>query len=252
MMTEQIVGLQLYTVRDETAKDFKQTLQYVAEMGYPAVEFAGYGNIASRDMAALLADFGLRAASTHVSLTALNEDLERELNYCLDIGCTFLAVPWIGPEWRGAEGFRKLAPRLNEIGRLSKERGITLAYHNHSFEFEQQDGKYLLDILLDATDPDLVKLELDTYWATFAGADAVTYLRAHSGRVPLVHLKDMTADRNFAEVGDGTLDIPGYYRAARESGTRYFIVENDAPSIPSLESARRSLVNLNNIINETV
>jgi sugar phosphate isomerase/epimerase len=250
-MTEQIVALQLYTVRDETAKDFKQTLKYVAEMGYPAVEFAGYGNIASRDMAALLADFGLRAASTHVSLAALNEDVERELNYCLDIGCTFLAVPWIGDEWRGPEGFRKLAPRLNEIGRLSKARGITLAYHNHSFEFEQHDGQYLLDILLAATDPSLVKLELDTYWANFAGADPVAYLHAHNGRVPLVHLKDMTADRNFAEVGDGTLDIPGYYRAAKEVGTRYFIVENDAPSIPSLESARLSLVNLNNIINET-
>src|SRR5690349_10810379 len=81
-MTEQTVALQLYTVRDETAKDFKQTLKYVAEMGYPAVEFAGYGNIASKDMATLLADFDLRAASTHVSLAALNKDLERELNYC--------------------------------------------------------------------------------------------------------------------------------------------------------------------------
>jgi sugar phosphate isomerase/epimerase len=251
-MTEQIVALQLYTVRDETAKDFKQTLKYVSEMGYPAVEFAGYGNIASKDMAALLADFDLRAASTHVSLAALNEDVERELNYCLDIGCTFLAVPWLGPEWRTPEGFRKLAPRLNEIGRLSKERGVTLAYHNHNFEFEQQDGKYLLDQLLGATDPDLVKLELDTYWASYAGVDPIAYLHAHSGRVPLIHLKDMTADRNFAEVGDGTLDIPGYCRAAKEIGTHYFIVENDAPSIPSLESARRSLVNLNKIISEAV
>jgi sugar phosphate isomerase/epimerase len=250
-MTEQIVALQLYTVRDETTKDFKQTLKYVAEMGYPAVEFAGYGNIDSKDMAALLADFDLRAASSHVSLAALNEDLERELNYCLDIGCTFLVVPWLGPEWRGVESFRKLAPRLNEIGRLSKDRGITLAYHNHDFEFEQHDGKYLLDILLEASDPDLVKLELDTYWASFAGVDPIAYLREHTGRVPLVHLKDMTPERTFAEVGDGTLNISGYYRTAKEMGTRYFIVENDAPRIPSLESARRSLVNLNKIVSET-
>lgn len=247
-MANHSIGLQLYTVRDETAKDFKATLQYVAEMGYAAVEFAGYGGIGSKEMAGLLAEYGLRAASTHVGLPALEEDLDRELNYCLDIGCTFLVVPWLPPELRSAENFSKLAERLNEFGRHSKERGITLAYHNHDFEFAQHNGGYLLDSLLEATDPELVKLELDSYWAAYAGADPIAYLRKHAGRVPLVHLKDMTADRHFTEVGDGTLDIAGYYRAASEGGAQYFFVENDSPTIPSLESARRSLENLNRLL----
>ncbi len=250
-MTEQIVALQLYTVRDETARNFEQTLKYVSEMGYPAVEFAGYGDISSKDMAALLADLGLRAASSHVALSKLNADVENELNYCLDIGCTYLVVPWLPPEQRSQEDLRKLAPRLNEIGRLSKERGITLAYHNHDFEFVRSGGQYLLDMLLDTTDPAFVKLELDTYWAAFAGVDPVAYLHAHAGRIPLIHVKDMTADRHFSEVGEGTLNISSFCQAASEVGTRYYIVENDAPSIPSLESARRSLVNLNAILNKT-
>lgn len=247
-MSHSLVGLQLYTIRDETAKDFAKTLRYVSDMGYQNVEFAGYGNLSSKDMATLLADLNLRAASTHVGLHLLEEDFERELNYCLSIGCNFLVVPYITEEWRSEEGLRKLGARLNEFGRLSKERGITLAYHNHDFEFKQTNGKYLLDSLLEATDPNYVKLELDTYWAAFAGVDPAAYIRQHADRVKLIHLKDMTADRKFSEVGDGTLDIPGYIEAAKASDVAYYFVENDAPSIPSLESARRSFENLQKIL----
>ncbi|HEX4205998.1 MAG TPA: sugar phosphate isomerase/epimerase [Ktedonobacteraceae bacterium] len=247
-MTHQLLGLQLYTVRDETAKDFRQTLKYVAEMGYTNVEFAGYGNMPSKELATVLADLNLRAASTHVALNLLEEDLERELNYCLDLGCNFLVVPWISEEWRSAEGLRKLGTRLNEFGRVSQERGVTLVYHNHNFEFEQADGAYLLDTLLGVTNPDFVKLEFDTYWAAFAGVDPAAFMRKHAGRVALVHLKDMTPERTFTEVGAGTLDIAGYIEAAKASNVQFYFVENDAPAIPSLESARRSFENLQKLL----
>lgn len=117
--------------------------------------------------------------------------------------------------------------------------------HNHDWEFTgHADGASLLDLLLDATDPALVALELDAYWATYAGADPVAYLQRRIGRVPLVHVKDMTPERTFAEVGDGTLDMGAIITAARAAGARWYIVENDAPTIPSLDSARRSLTNL--------
>ena len=101
-----------------------------------------------------------------------------------------------------------------------------------------------MDILLAHTDPTLVKLECDVYWAAYAGVDPSTFLRQHAGRIPLVHIKDMTPERTFAEVGDGTLHIASIIDIARSSGVQEFIVENDAPSIPSLESARRSLENI--------
>ena len=244
------VGLQLYTVRDQLAQDFKRTVQRVAEMGYTAIEFAGYGNLMSREIAALLADTGLRAAGTHVSFMALEQDIERELNYCLDIGCSYLVMPSLPPEYRSANGIRTLASRLNRAGQRCRQRGISLVYHNHAFEFEQDETgeEYLLDILLRETEPDLVKLEFDIYWAAFADVDPAAYLQQYPERIPLIHLKDMASDRTFTEVGDGTLDITAICAAALKSGTRFFLVENDQPHIPSLESARRSLENLTSML----
>jgi sugar phosphate isomerase/epimerase len=238
------VALQLYTVRDESARDFAGTLRRVAQIGYTAVEFAGYGGLAADEVTVLLSETGLRAASTHVGLAALEADLDQQIDYCLAIGCPYLVLPSLDPRWRGADGLRALAPRLNEWGRHCRERGVVFGYHNHAVEFARSDGRYLLDQLLDATDPALVVLELDVYWAAYAGADPAAYLRQRAGRVPLVHLKDMAPDRSFAEVGDGTLDLPGIFAAAEDGGVRWYIVEHDRPSMPSLESARRSLQNV--------
>ncbi|HLW03310.1 MAG TPA: sugar phosphate isomerase/epimerase [Ktedonobacterales bacterium] len=242
------IALQLYTVRDETARDFVGTLHRVAEIGYRAVEFAGYGGLSSSQMAGLLADTGLRAASTHVGLAALESDLDRELDYCQTIGCAALVLPWLPPEQRSPDALRALFPRLNEIGRRCHERGIAFGYHNHDFEFAQSDGKTLLDLLLGETDPLVVALEFDAYWAAYAGVDPAAYLRKQAGRALLIHVKDMSPARTFTEVGDGTLDIAGICRAAHEQNARWYIVENDQPSIPSLESAKRSLENLRAIL----
>jgi sugar phosphate isomerase/epimerase len=236
------VALQLYTVRDELAKDFAGTIRRVAEIGYPGVELSNYGDISSSDLKALLDETGLRAASTHVGLAALDADFDKEIDYCAAVGCSYLVLPSLPPEMRDAAKLKALAPGLNEYGRRCRERGLVFAYHNHDFEFVAgADGTYLLDALLDSTDPTLVHLELDIYWAAYAGVDPVAYLRRRSGRVPLVHLKDMAADRSFTEVGAGTIDMAGIFAAADAGGAAWYIVENDRPAMPSLESARRSL-----------
>jgi sugar phosphate isomerase/epimerase len=247
-MSDLLVALQLYTVRDRTAQDFKGTVRQVAQMGYKAVEFAGYGNLNANEMMALLKETGLRAVATHVGLNRLDQNLEGEIDYCLTIGCPYLIVPSLPSELHRAENLSKLAERFNAIGRRCQERGLAFAYHNHNFEFEQVDGRYFLDRLRDLTNPALVKFELDTYWAAYAGVDPIAYLRSSAGRIPLIHVKDMTPDRHYTEVGDGILDESGICKAARDAGTQFFIVEHDQPTIPSLESARRSLENLNKIL----
>jgi sugar phosphate isomerase/epimerase len=234
------VALELYTVRDETKRDFAGTLQRVAQIGYAGVEFAGYGNLTSPEMSALLAETGLKAASTHLGLAALEgQPLNASLQYCQDIGCSFIVLPSLPKEWRTLEGIKVLAPRLDAIGRQCQEKGITFAYHNHDFEFTKVDGVYLLDYLLRATDPSLVKIELDVYWAAHAGVDPVSYLQALADRVALVHLKDMAADRSMTEVGKGTLNMQQICAFAQARGL-WGIVEHDYPQIPSLESARVS------------
>ncbi len=240
-MNDLRVALALYTVREETKHDFAGTLQRVAQIGYAGVEFAGYGNLTSSEMSALLAETGLIATSTHLSLAALDgPQLSASLQYCQDIGCTFIVLPSLPKEWRMQEGVKVLAPRLNAIGRQCQEHGITFAYHNHDFEFASEDGVYLLDYLLQATDPALVKIELDVYWAAYAGVDPVSYLQKLADRVVLIHLKDMAADRSMAEVGKGILNMQEICAFAQARGL-WGIVEHDHPQIPSLESAQISL-----------
>ena len=248
MMNDLQVALQLYTVRDETQRDFAGTLRRVAQIGYDGVEFAGYGGLTSQGMAALLAETGLRVAGTHLGLDALEgPQLDESIRYCQDIHCPFIALPNLANEWRTPQWIRALAPRLNEIGRRCREQGITFGYHNHDFEFTRFDGIYLMDYLLQATDPSLVKIELDVYWAAYAGVDPVAYLEALGDRVALIHLKDMAPDRSMTEVGKGVLDMRHIVAFAQVRGL-WGVVENDYPQMPSLESARVSLEYLRQVI----
>jgi sugar phosphate isomerase/epimerase len=248
-MSNRSIALQLYTVRDETARDFQATIRYVAKLGYDAVEFAGYGNLSADEMVALLTETGLRVAGTHVGWDALENNLEDQIDYCLAIGSRNITLPYLGNEWYTGEKFKTLAPQLNKFGRIAQEKGLTFSYHNHAHEFVQgEDGRYLLDMLLDSTDPAYVKLELDTYWAAYAGVDPIAYLHKRAGRVALIHLKDMTPERTFTEVGDGILNTVGICQAAEESGVEWYIIENDAPALPSLNSIERSLANLRKIL----
>ena len=240
-MNDLQVALELYTVRDETKRDFAGTLRRVAQIGYAGVEFAGYGNLTSQVMSALLAEIGLQPVSTHLGLDALqNKQLDASIRYCLDIGCSFIVLPSLAKELRTRKGIQALAPQLNAIGQRCQEHGITFGYHNHDFEFARENGGYLLDYLLQATDPSLVKIELDVYWAAYAGVDPVAYLHVLGDRVALIHLKDMAPDRSMTEVGKGILDMQSICAFARDRGL-WGIVEQDYPQIPSLESARISL-----------
>jgi sugar phosphate isomerase/epimerase len=235
------VALELYTVRDEISRDFAGTLRRVAQMGYAGIEFVGYRNLNSQEMSALLAETGLHAVATHLGFDALQgQRLDASMSYCQDVGCSNIVLPSLAKEFRSREGIRALAPQLNDIGRRCQEHGITFGYHNHDFEFAQVDGVFLLDYLLQATDPSLVKCELDVYWVAYAGVDPLTYLQTLADRVMLIHLKDMAADRSMTEVGKGVLDMRGICEFA-QARNLWGIVENDYPQIPSLESARVSL-----------
>ena len=235
------VALQLYTVRDETSRDFVGTLRRVAQIGYAGVEFAGYGNLTAPEMSALLTETGLRAVATHLRLDVLQGlQLDEAIHYCKDIDCSIIVLPSLPHEWRSLAGIQALAPQLNAIGQRCQQHGITFAYHNHDFEFARTDGTYLLDHLLHATDSSLVKLELDMYWAAYANVDPVAYLQKHTDRIALIHLKDMAPDRSMTEVGKGMLDMQSICAFAEEHNL-WGIVEHDHPDMPSLESARISL-----------
>ncbi len=238
------ISVQLYTLREETEKDFLGTLEKVAQIGYKGVEFAGYGDIKSSKMKDKLDKFGLKASGSHVSMDILKNSLEESIEYNLEVGNKYIICPFAKGETR--QDYLDLALFLNKTGEKCKKNGIDFGYHNHNHEFNTFDDKYALDIIFENTDSDFVKMELDTYWVQFAGIDPIVYMKKYSGRCPLVHQKDMEKGegRGFTEVGEGIMDIKGIYNAALEVGAEWFIVEQDKCIRPSLESIKISFENL--------
>ena len=241
------IALQLYTVRDELARDFEGTLRRVAEIGYTAVEFAGFLERPASKLYAILKELNLQVAGAHVPVEDLETDLEAIVEYHLEIGNQYLVVPSAPEERRrDRKRFRSFAHALNDIGADIQDYGLKICYHNHAYELEDFGGQTGMEILLETTEPETVGIELDTYWIKYGGADPAELLRRLAGRCPLVHLKDMADDeqRSTAEIGTGTMDFDAIFAAAEEAGVQWYIVEQDETARPSLESARISLENL--------
>jgi sugar phosphate isomerase/epimerase len=237
------IALQLYTVRDRSSRDMLGTLRQVAAMGYRAVEFAGYGGLPAAEVAAELSALGLTAPAAHVGLADLESKPTAVFADMRALGCEFVVVPWVAEERRAdLDAVRALAATLNTLGAACRDEGLRLAYHNHAFEFAPLGGGLMWDVLAAETDPALVALELDIYWAAHAGANPERLIEAHPGRLPLLHIKDMAAGPQGADVpvGDGVLPWPALLRAGIAAGARWFIVEQDHPG-DSLVDVERSL-----------
>jgi sugar phosphate isomerase/epimerase len=241
------VALQMYSVREEAARDFTGTLKAVATIGYTALELSGYGDLTAAELRRVLDGLGLVALANHVSLPTLRSALDRTIDECLALGCRYLVCPWLPEDERGdATAYRRLAAELTSMGRRCRERELGFAYHNHDFEFARLDGRYALDVLLEATNAQVVRSELDVYWAYYAGVDPAQYLRNLGSRCAIVHLKDMVKDdsRTFAEVGEGRLDFPPIFAAGKAAGVEFYVVEQDRCQRPPLESIALSLQHL--------
>ena len=238
------IGLQLYTVRTLMEQDVPRTLERVAEIGYREVEFAGYYHYTPQELRQMLDNLGLSAPGTHVPYQALEEDLEATLETARVLGHRYVVVPWLPPEQRRTlDDYRRWAERFNRWGEACRAAGVQFAYHNHDFEFTATDGQVPYEVLLAETDPELVKMELDLYWITYAGRDPLTYLSQHPERFPLCHVKDMTADRQMTDVGQGTIDFAKIFAQAQ---FRHYFVEHDRPEDP-LASIQRSYAYLSHL-----
>lgn len=246
------IALQMYTVRDRTAEDYEGTYRAVAEIGYQGVEIAGTGGLSAAAMKKLLDDCGFARCGSHVGLGDLEKDLQAQIDYNLEIGNTYVVVPYMPEELRrDAAGWRAVADRLAAIGVQLKAAGLTLCYHNHAFEFEIKEGDtYAFDLLYQCAPADALQCEIDTYWVAAGGEDPADYVARYKNRAPLIHLKDRTAGANptFTEIGTGTLDFPAIFKAAEGGIAKAWIVEQDRCERPSLESATISFNNLRKLL----
>jgi len=241
------VGIQMYTLREETSKDFVGALRKVAEAGFAGVEFAGYGGMKAGELRKLLDELGLRAIGSHVGIKRLEEALDEEIAFNKAIGSAYIVCPGLGKEYRDSEdAWRRTFGLLEEIGRKCAAQGMPFGYHNHAFELEERvGGQTALDALFGTTSKEHVKVELDSAWAYAAGIDPLAYIGQFAGRIPLVHFKDLRRTEEgkwlTVELGSGEVDLSGIAKAAAEAGAEWLIYEQDQTQNPPFEAMAHSI-----------
>lgn len=234
------LGIQLYTLREDMARSVPETFGQLARIGYREVEFAGYFDHDAKAMCGLLAEHGLAAPASHVSLRQMRSDPNKTIEFAAGVGHRYLVVPSLPEEQRQSiDHYRQIAETFNSLGEQCRAAGLQFAYHNHAFEFEVIDGQVPYDVLLAETDPELVGMEMDVFWVKKGGHSPLRYIEEWPGRFPLWHIKDMASDGSMVDVGDGEIDYPALFEVRDKAGLRHGFVEHDRPE-NAAQSAERS------------
>ena len=263
------VAIQVYSVRDDAAKDLRGTLEQIKEMGYEYVEMAGYFGRTADEIKAILDKLGLKCVSVHQGLEFFAGDPQKGIDYLKTFGVKYSVIPWY-PEARlaGTDKWDETVATFNHVAEALHANGMVLGYHNHDFEFKKFEGKYLHDYIFEAVPADRILPELDTCWVHYAGINPADKIRQFSGRVPIVHLKDFNCkalgggpvydliDKDgkskaapsreengfaFAPLGRGRQNFAEILAACEECGTEIVIVEQDQVyDLTELEAAKIS------------
>ena len=257
------VGVQLYTVNAELAKDIAGTLNAVKNAGYDVVETAGTQGKTAAEYKALIEAAGLKVRSAHSNMPKLIDNLDKEIAEALALGAEWLVCSspktpaplpagsdWITgmikamtlDAWKmNAEHLAAIAPAINKAG-------LKLAWHNHPMEFtDLGNGQTGYDILMAAAPADQLRAELDLGWVAVAGADPVAMMKKYADRLDLLHVKDMIKDATIpagfrsTEIGKGMIDWKPVFAAAQELGVKNYFIEQEPPYLkPVIESLKES------------
>lgn len=263
------VGIQLYGVRKSMAEDFEGTLKAICEMGYEYVEFAGYYGKTAEEIKTILDKYGLKCISVHQSIDFYDNDPDAAAEFLKSFGVKYSVIPWYAKEkLAGNNEWDNSLSKFKRVASILKSHGMVLGYHNHEFEFEKHNGKYLHDYIFDEIGKDMIVPELDTCWVHYAGIDPAKKIREFSGNVEIVHLKDFDCrelgggpayelidstgkgmqkksreDNGFVfrPLGMGRQNFSEILAACEEAGTELVIVEQDQTyDISELEAAKIS------------
>jgi len=249
LANEMTYGVQLYMVRREAEKDLAGILKSIAQIGYKQIElYALVYNRPVNELRTIIQDAGLQCISGHFDYT----DLEPKIEYAQKLGLQYMVCPYIpNSMWRSLASFREVAAQFNRWGAMAHQAGMQFLFHNHDYEFQPLEGSTGFQELMVHTDPALVKLEMDIYWAVQAGQDPFVFMKTYADRIKLIHLKDRIAGsptsyqldasaEHFTELGKGSIPWPALIEQAHRQGVRYAFMDQDETSIPVLESLRQS------------
>jgi sugar phosphate isomerase/epimerase len=229
------VGLMLYSVRDECARDFEGVLREVAAIGYEGVEIFDLHGHAPAEIRGWLDELGLVAVSRHAGLDAIESTLPDLADEARTLGWRRLAISWLDPATLEAPG---LLDRIGDQVAAARQQDLELGFHNHDAELRPlSSGRTFLDEL-----PPELFIELDLGWAWYAGVDVLALLVHVRDRCPLVHVKDIASrnGREFRPVGDGAVGYERLAPAAAAAGVEWLLVEQDEADGSSIAAAERS------------
>lgn len=253
-----IVAAQLFTLRDylKTPKEMKRTFTRLRKIGYEAAQISGVGEIAPSDLNEMMMTAGVKPIGAHVGLKAFESDIDKVIADCKAWGIEYVAIPWLSADTiTTAAGWKKMGRQFSAYGKELAAEGLVLQYHNHCFEFQKfgvmagRGGTTGLELLYAAADPAYLQAELDLGWVTRGNQNPVAWIKAMSGRLDQVHLKDWGIRGNepvWRAIGEGSANWGAIIRACKAAGTTHFIVEQDSCPITGnpFKSLAVSLENL--------
>lgn len=237
------IGVQLYSVREDCKKDFPGTLAALAQMGYPAVEFAGYWNRSAPEIKKMLDDNGLAACGSHTPFEAVQPaQLQATIEFNQTIGNKFIIVPDMTGKTRQA--WLERAKQFNELAEQLKPLGLSIGYHSHFHDFHPVEGEFPWDIFGENTSAEVI-LQLDTSNCCDGGADPLTELKKFPGRTRTIHIKPHGGGPE-AVIGEDKIDWKAIFEFCEtQGGTQWYVMEHETSKQP-LETMRRTYAALKN------
>ncbi len=236
------VGLQMYSLRDISAKDNDKALKIAKGFGITELELHGTGGMAPADYRKHVEAMGFKPIATHLDYALFEKDPEAAAVKAKDLGLSFVGVAWIPHTGAFDEATcRKAAAVFNRAGEVLAKYNIRFFYHNHGYEFVPFGDGTLFDLLVKETKPEFVSFEMDIFWIAHPGQDPVKLLKKYPDRWQLFHLKDMKKGvatgkltgsedvNNDVTLGTGQIDLAAALKAAQEIGVKHYFIEDESP-----------------------
>jgi sugar phosphate isomerase/epimerase len=230
------IGAQFYTIRDfcKTTEGLSESLKKVADIGYREVQLSGVCDYDAQWMNDQLKECGLTCAVTHISTDKLLGDTDKVIEEHKTFGCNYIGIGALPNGWGGIteEIYGDFVKKFKPVASKIAESGMKFMYHNHDIEFQRDDsGKLYFDRILEDFSRDELGITMDTYWVQAGGGDVIWWIDKLAGRIPCVHLKDMSyypgEGKRMAPVGYGNMNFDGILAALEKAGAEHLLVEQD-------------------------
>lgn len=258
-MNKPTIGVQMMMLRNKIEElGIKETFKKVKEIGFSTVELSQVPmtpenveaireSLDELDMRVCATSGALKAMAPGMKMENLRDDFDKIVADTKALGCKYIRIGMISFDCLGSkEKIVEYTKELNEMGRRLKEQGLELYYHNHHVEFAKYDGKYIMDIMAEESDPEYLGFELDVHWLQRGGVNPLEWIKKLEGRTKIIHIKDyrisQTLDLSggmegimrsmadmvqFAEIGEGNLDMKAIIDLAGETGVEHIFIEQD-------------------------